>query len=235
MAGLNDIRARLASAKKDLEGARGRQPRPPAGANPRGAEVQLQAERKRRSELEGEAAEAWAELARARAELDETRGLLEEMRAEQEFREARNTAAQPGREPSEEESRISELEAQLAAERERREDLELALELLQKQQAEDAHRLEELEKTPLAPATPTPQDPAAQPQPRDDRFIDAKPEQPPRAPEKDPADGWGVSLDAFPVVKDDPENGRQSGDDAAAGGRGRRSLFRPGLRRDDRA
>ena len=89
------------------------QPRAARKREPEGlpveAEVRLQVERKRRSLLEAELAEAWEELARAKYRLEEER---------------------------------RRLEGELAAERERREDLELALDLLEKQHAQDAGYVE---------------------------------------------------------------------------------------------
>jgi hypothetical protein len=198
-AALADERARLEASRVELEQARLKLEHSLADA-----------------ELAAEQARVGRD--RARAELEATRSELERARAELEAARARGressaaTAETKGSQRRSKslraEKRIAELEGQLETERELRQDLELALESLQGQRADDA--------AAVAHDHDPPAETASSPEP-----VDAKPAA--REP-----DGWGVPLEAFPVDAD------ESGDAAegSAPGARRRSRLRPRGRSD---
>lgn len=227
MAGLDEIRSRLNEAKSDLDQARERRQRSkaqqplPHGERRNGSAADVEIERRRRSELE-------AALEKTVAELEGTRSRLEGelIRAEAELKDAwAAAAAQPGRKAGKADRRIPELERQLAAERERREDLELAVELLQKQQAEDARRVIELEGKARASGPRAPEKQRVIPTPQAEPGAGRPVDPPLKQTGIDPEDGWGVSLEAFPLVDDEPQI-KQTRASAGTGGARSRSLFR---------
>lgn len=211
-----------------------------------------------RSQLEGRLADAQREREQARAERDRARAELEGTKAELRQSHARLEAglargevqaedeggtrrAQRSRRQAGAEKRIAKLENELQAERELREDLQLALELLQKHQADDNREVPDAERAalerPLIPdgkapgqaqsRVPAKQLPGAKP-------AGARREPQPGRSREDPVDGWGVPLEAFPVTEPEGEPGGVAKPSAEAEGAGRQPRFRHRLRRAGR-
>jgi fused signal recognition particle receptor len=252
VADLNGIRARLASARKDVERRLEQRQQPPEEPPTRAARPQSAGLELRHAELEAALSRAEAgreeaerradalerelsagggpteerhaemekayelldrELAGARLELeqaligrDRARAELEAMgaelrkahfqleaeRAQSELRDedaGGTKKAERKRRASRSEKRIAELEGELDTERELRKDFELALELLQQQDGDGRRKLEEAERAPLE-LRPAPNGEGA-PEPP---VVAAE-----RPPGADPAEGWGVPLEAFPA------------------------------------
>ena len=205
VADLNRIRARLSGARSEAEKLL--EQRPPPLQQDAGAEG-----RSRKLELE----------------LEHERGRREELAARR--RQARA------------EKRIAELEGELQAERELREDLELALELLEKHQADDARKVQDAERAALERLiVPNGKDAPdqAQPQVAGEQLPGAKPasanpEPKPGRSREDPADGWGVPLEAFPITEPGEEPGGVGKGSAGAGEAARQARSRRRSRRGGR-
>ncbi len=178
---------------------------------------------------------ARAELEGMAAELRKVKFLLEAERAGGELtsEDAKDTRrAERKRRASRSEKRLAELEGELETERELRKDLEQALELTQRQQAEDVGRVTSDEGRLLEPdgsngpgfeqvfaeEPPSKAPQQAKPQPTP---AEPSPEPPERPPESAP-DGWGVPLAAF------PEEGSE--EDRTGIGKSRGGARRKGLR-----
>ena len=188
--------------------------------------------------LERELAAARLELEQARMGRDRARAELQEMSAE--LRKAQflldaeraggdlpnedggGSRAERKRGASRREKRIAELEGELETERELRRDFELALELLQQQEADARLRAEEAERLASEPQfTPNGQgapgtvgSPAETPVGAEP--SDAAPEPRLGRPAEAPADGFGVPLEAFPIDEPDEDQegvGKGSGRD----------------------
>lgn len=190
---------RTAQERKQMEEARSR------------VEAQLAQSQSKLAESERQRADVGGELEQTRrrleGELAQTRRRLQDelkdahARRESEIAEARKERDEAKaelrprsrRKVTEAAARIKELEAQLEAERRRVADLEVAVELLEKQRATAVRRAEEGENSARANEDDTHQglpvglDPAA-------------PQQGEQIAGRDPLKGWGVSIDNFPMV-----------------------------------
>lgn len=205
---LADERAELEASLGELEEVR-------TGLERALAEAQLAAEQARVGRDR-----AQTELQTTKNELQQARAQLEAARERERPADAAEGAGSRKARSRRAEKRIAELEGELETERELRQDFEVALELLQRQQAEDAgvvgNDRDPAGETSAAqePQRATAREPAsAGPEPTDG----------------DPG-GWGVPLEAFPVDPEPPEHADQGL--GPRGRLGRRSRSRPGGRSD---
>jgi hypothetical protein len=185
-----------------------------------------------RSDLERELAEALRDLEQARGGRDRAQAQLRATEVDlQKSRAALEAALARGRQPNDDaavnrrshrkgkqlraEKRIAALEGELCTERELRKYFELALQVVQQQQAERAKARPALGwgVTANAPAAPEETDRASQ-EVLDPKPADANRDGEPEPPRERSPDGWGVPLEAFPV--DEPEE-RSAGVGKGAG------------------
>lgn len=180
---------------------------------------------------------ARAELEAARAELRKVQFLLDAERAGGELGSddaGGPRRAERKRRASRSEKRIAELEGELETERELRKDFELALELLQQQEADDRRRVEEAQRAAFEPQmipngerTPEPKpETAAAETLASAKPADAPPESQLGSAGEEPAEGWGVPLEAFPIDEQEERQGAVGKGSASNYGTSRHVPFR---------